>query len=356
MSKKSKVAHSQLNTLSKLPMMYLGDENAMSNVERYENSNNNEPRIHIGQWLLHNKPIPNDSVFNGSIIYLHHLSQFKLPHKTKVGDHISTSSTSWHHTHPKWWYFNGPKGGERGRGAHGYVKTIIPRSVLAKYGAKSIYKCTNSEGLKQNFLSSKNIFLNFALDSVKSNILCTQTYVLPPFVGEVTKIFKIQEPTGEFGTAERSDPKIIWSHNRPGKQDFDSKSVPRDGIRGVELKWKAWIGGRNTTYQHIFSTGRVTKQGFQGSTNIKIPPSLQESKMGRNAVTQAYKNRSFYEKYSKELQRAKNTAGKSSTTSKQYGSSKSKQAGTSKAGKSSSKSKQAGTSMKRPSGIFKKKK
>ena len=39
MSKKSKVAHSQLNTLSKLPMMYLGDENAMSNVERYENSN-----------------------------------------------------------------------------------------------------------------------------------------------------------------------------------------------------------------------------------------------------------------------------------------------------------------------------
>jgi hypothetical protein len=349
MLKESKVPNSQLSTLAEFPIDYLGSESSQD-VERYENSNSNEKKVPIGQWMLHNKSLPKDSVINGSTVYLHHLSQFKLPHRTKVGDHISTSRTSWHHTHPKWWYFNGPKGGERGQGANGYVKTIIPQSVLAKYGAKSTYKCTNSEGLKQNFLTTKSIFLNFALGSVKSNILCTQSYVLPPFVGEVTKIFKIKPPTGEFGTAKRSDPKIIWSNNRPGKQDFDSKNVPKDGIRGVELKWKGWIEGSNTTHDHIFSTMYRTKKGVQGTSNIKVPPVLQENKMGLNGVTSSYTRRHYYNIYSKELKKAKKTASKSSIIPKQGGSSRPKQAGS-----SSTKSK-AGTSMKRPVGISKKKK
>ena len=338
MSKKSKVPNSQLSTLAEFPIEYLGSESSQ-NVERYENSNHNEPRVQIGQWMLHNKP-PNDSILNGSTVHLHHLSQFKLPHRTKVGDHMSTSTTSWHHTHPKWWYFNGLKGGERKQGANGYVKTIIPHSVLAKYGAKSTYKCTNSEGLKQNSLTTKSIFLNFALGSVKSNILCTQSYVLPPFVGEVTKIFKIKPPTGEFGTAKRSDPKIIWSNNRPGKQDFDSRNVPKDGIRGVELKWKAWIEGSNTTHDHIFSMMYRTKKGVQGTSNIKVPPVLQENKMGFTGVKNSYTRRDYYNIYSNELKRAQKTAGKSSSKSKQ-------------AGSSSTQSK-AGTSMKRPVGISKK--
>ena len=225
-----KIPKTQLTSLGN--MQWLGEESAFSNNEHYESDNAHLPlrqRIAVGQWKLNHIPKNIMESKNDKSINLFHLSEFKLPKATKVGDYISTSKTSWHHTHPRWWYFN--KESYRKKGAHGYIKTIIPIHILEQYGVKSKFSCTDSNGLYTPLL--------FKNDK-KSNIQCTQTYILPPFIGQVSRRFKIQKPEGTFGTTERKDPIVLnWSENK--------------GITGVELKWKMWRKGLNSTRNRLYS-------------------------------------------------------------------------------------------------------